>query len=241
MTRMVLAAVLACAPIAGADRGFVRIPAGAFTMGCEPENDCPEKQKPREVVFERDFWMQKTEVTVAEFREFVKRTGYRTQAEESGLPWTWQRPRAFKLNGRQPVVYVTLRDAEAYCTWRGGRVPTEAEWTYAFRAGETVRGRLWWETDERYVWYRENSGARPRRVGTRLPNAWGLYDMEGNAWEWTRTAAGDKYPAAIRGGSWVTCPGLGESHRWGPFTRCPSDGAVHVRDDVGFRCVRAAP
>lgn len=249
MTRAVVAALLACPPLLAEAPGFVRIPAGSFVMGCEPKHTCPDSQAPRKVAFERDFWMQKTEVTAGAFREFVRKTGYRTQAEEANQTWTWQRPRAFKLDARQPVVYVTLRDAEAYCSAIGARLPTEPEWSYAFRAGETVRGHLWWDTDGRYVWHRENSGGRPRPVGTKLPNAWGLYDMEGNVWEWTRTVAPDKYRAAIRGGSWVTCPAVEEEPRrpgaqprfFGPFTRCPSDGVVHIRDDVGFRCARSEP
>ncbi len=251
MTRAALTAILACAPLLAETPAFVKIPAGSFVMGCEPANTCPERQTPRKVTFARDFWMQKTEVTVSAFREFVRKTGYKTVAEETGQLWTWSRPRAFKLDGRQPVVYVTLRDAEAYCSSIGARVPTEPEWTYAFRAGESIRGHLWWDTDGRYVWHRENSGSRPRAVGTKLPNAWGLFDMEGNVWEWTRTVAPDKYSAAIRGGSWVTCPFV-EVEPWakgeqprprfdGPFSRCPSDGAVHIRDDVGFRCARPEP
>jgi hypothetical protein len=75
--------------------------------------------------------------------------------------------------------------------------------------------------------------------------------MEGNAWEWTRTVAPERYPAAIRGGSWIVClviegrPRRPEeksaSPAGGPFTRCLSDGAVHVRDDIGFRCARSEP
>jgi formylglycine-generating enzyme required for sulfatase activity len=232
-----LLAVLAAGP------EWVRIPAGSFVMGCDPPAACPEKQTPHTVTFDRPFSLQATEVTVRDFTLFMKSSAYRTEAEQAGERWTWANPRGFRLAARQPVVYVTLKDAEAYCAWAGGRLPTEAEWTYAFRAGQTVTGRLWWNTDGRYVWYRENSRAQPHPVGQKLPNAWGLYDMEGNVWEWTRSAPGDKWPAAIRGGSWVTCPiieGAPGEQRGpddGPFTRCPSTGALaHARDDIGFRC-----
>jgi formylglycine-generating enzyme required for sulfatase activity len=199
---------------------------------------------PRTVTFERPFAMMRTEVTVSQFREYVKATGYRTDAEKAGERHTWSSPRAYKLDGRLPVAYVSMNDAAAYCAWAGARLPTESEWTYAFRAGgSTVRGHLWWDTDGRYVWYRENSNATPHPVGRKLPNAWGLYDMEGNVWEWTRSKPGEQYPGMIRGGSWITCPRIegapGEvvTTDHGPFTRCPSSGA-HIRDDVGFRCVK---
>jgi formylglycine-generating enzyme required for sulfatase activity len=232
-------------PPSGANFRFVRVPAGTFVMGCDPSDSCPELQASRTIVFEQPFEIQKTEVTVAQFRKFAHANGYQTDAEKAGHRWTWSKPRAFKLSGRQPVVYVSLNDAEAYCAWIGARLPSEAEWTYAFRAGKTVTGRLWWNTDGRYVWYRENSKARPQPVGSKLPNAWGLHDMEGNVWEWTRALPSDSVPAVIRGGSWVTCPVIegaperadreGKNHP--PFSRCPSQGD-HIRDDVGFRCAR---
>jgi len=247
--RAVLLAMLFSVAVLAEGPEFVKAPAGSFVMGCEPSYTCPELQPPQRIVFERPFWMHKTEVTLGQFREFVKATGYQTEAEKAGERWFWSNPRAFKAADRQPVVYVTLKDAEAYCTWLGARLPTEPEWTYAFRAGQTITGHLWWNTDGRYVWYRENSKAQPQPVGRKLPNAWGLYDMEGNAWEWTRTLPPHKTPAAIRGGSWVTCPliegapkGPGEppEEENGPFSRCPSQGD-HIRDDIGFRCARSEP
>lgn len=224
---------------------FVTIPAGSFPMGCLPATACPERVEPVNVTFRRPFLLQKYEVTVREFRRFAEAEGYRTYAEAQGEKWTWRNPRSYKLGERQPVMYVTAKDAEAYCSSLGGRLPTEDEWTYAFRAGgETVRGHLWWDTDGRYVWFRENAGYRPHPVGTRLPNRWGLHDMEGNAWEWTKASRRGDSPYVIRGGSWITCRRI-EGKPDGkartpddPFTRCPSDGVVHVRDDIGFRCAK---
>ena len=248
MTRGIVLCLLGCTAVLAQGPEFVNIPAGSFMMGCEPSNSCPELQAPRKVVFKQPFLMNKTEVTVGDFREFVDATGYRSETELNGSRWNWSNARAFHVEDSQPVVYVSLKDAEAYCSWIGARLPTEDEWTYAFRAGETVAGHLWWNTDGRYVWYRENSNSSPQPVGEKPPNAWGLHDMEGNAWEWTRTGAEYYTPAAIRGGSWVTCPVIesapklpGENDTgYTPFSRCPSNGD-HIRDDVGFRCARSGP
>jgi formylglycine-generating enzyme required for sulfatase activity len=227
---------------AAADPEFVTVPAGSFTMGCDPSDSCPDWQAPRHVTFDRPFLLMRTEVTVEQFRRFVRQTGYRTEAEERGDAWVWSRPRAYKLQDRQPVMYVSAGDAEAYCSYAGGRLPTEAEWSYAFRAGGSAQGNLWWNTDGRYVWFRENSGFTPHPAGEKLPNAWGLFDMEGNAWEWTRATDASGPPYWIRGGSWITCPLIegapGPNQRSGPFTRCGSDGTAHVRDDIGFRCAK---
>jgi formylglycine-generating enzyme required for sulfatase activity len=245
MIRALLVLLLLCGSVEAGDAPFIEIPSGSFVMGCQPPDSCPDLREPQTIVFERPFHIQKTEVTVGQFREFVRVTGYRTEAEIAGHRWIWSNPRAFRLLERQPVVYVSLKDAEAYCFWIGARLPDEAEWSYACRAGETVSGRLWWNTDGRYVWYRKNSKSRPQPVGRKLPNAWGLHDMEGNAWEWTRAMSSDTVPAVIRGGSWITCPVIegkpekaeGDPRPHAPFSRCSSDGG-HLRDDVGFRCAR---
>lgn len=224
---------------------WVPIPAGTFTMGCDPAASCPERQAPHEVTIAAPFEMHRTEVTVADFRAFVAATGYRTTAEERGLPWTWSRPRAYRLHDRQPVMYVTAADAEAYCGWVHGRLPYESEWTWAFRARETITGRLWWDTDPAFVWYRENSNYRPHPVGRTRANAWGLHDMEGNAWEWTRADRDDGARYWIRGGSWISCyriegaPTAEPEPDHGGYSRSGSDGLTHIRDDIGFRCVRA--
>jgi formylglycine-generating enzyme required for sulfatase activity len=188
----------------------------------------------------------KTEVTVGQYRRFAEETSYKTEAELRGDRWFWSRPRAYKLDERQPVMYVTATDAEAFCSAFSARLPTEAEWSYALRAGGSAQGHLWFDTDGRYAWFRENSDYRPHPVARKLANAWGLYDMEGNAWEWTRTTDKSGPPYWIRGGSWITCPRIegapkaaGEKPPGGPFTRCGSDGKVHLRDDIGFRCARS--
>ena len=116
----------------------------------------------------------------------------------------------FPLRDSQPVVFMSLNDAKAYCESIGARVPLESEWEYAARAGSTTYHYWGEEIDDRYLWYFNNTDQRPEPVGRKLPNAWGLYDMEGNAMEWvqrgphssiTRDNAG-----SVRGGSYATCP-----------------------------------
>jgi formylglycine-generating enzyme required for sulfatase activity len=189
---------------------FVEIPAGSFMMGCEPARPCAEALPLKRVTFDRPFKMAKTEVTVGEFRAFVKSTGYRTDAEKAGDKFTWQSP-GFRLNDKQPVVFMTLNDAEAYCASIGARVPFEAEWEYAARAGTTTHHYWGEEIDDRYLWYFNNTDERPEPVGRKRPNAWGLYDVEGNAMEWVR--AGGPHSSvtradagSVRGGSYASCP-----------------------------------
>ena len=106
---------------------------------------------------------------------------------------------------------MTLNDAKAYCESIGARVPFEAEWEYAARAGSTTHHYWGEEIDDRYLWYFNNTDERPEPVARKRPNAWGLYDVEGNAMEWVR--AGGPHSSitradagSLRGGSYASCP-----------------------------------
>ena len=232
--------------------GFVKVPAGSFVMGCQPGYACEATFPRREVRFDQPFWISKTEITVRQFQAFVKATGYRTDAEKAGDRRTWKAP-GWPSRNSQPVVFMTLRDAEAYCASIGARVPYEAEWEYAGHAGTTTYHYWGEEFDGRYAWYFENSGGRPGPVGGKLPNAWGLYDMEGNAFEWVtagpyHNSIGKSDRGNVRGGSWNTCPepypprngirsrGIGLTVPFETFkdqTGFPPD---YRRFDTGFRC-----
>ncbi len=226
--------LLALSSIAPATAGprFIRIPAGTFRGTAVAS-----------------FWMHETEVTVGHFTEFVKSTGHRTAAETAGASRTWRSP-GFEVDRKQPVVYVTYRDAEAYCGWIGARLPTDSEWEYAARAGAT--GRHYWEgdrIDDRYLWYRANSDGHPHPVGRKRPNAWGLHDVEGNVWEWSASTGRKGEPIANRrGGSWVDCEFTvgGPDQHDSPLITLSIEFKVpidldHRYDDIGFRCVRPGP
>src|SRR5207237_946624 len=150
-----------------------------------------------------------TEVTIGQFRQFVEATSYATDQERtlSQKPttknkYTWREP-PWQAADDLPVDYVGWNDCFAFCNWlseqeklphcyqregnlwrnvsvSGYRLPTEAEWEYACRAGNTGHfgfGNDGVEKLERYAWFGGKSGPRPQRASLKAPNAFGLYDM----------------------------------------------------------------
>ncbi|CAA6824801.1 MAG: Unknown protein [uncultured Sulfurovum sp.] len=183
-----------------------------FTMG---SNEREEEQPIHEVIINYDFEIAQTPVTVGEFRAFVEDDKYITEAEKgdgafvyNGKDWekkedaSWKNP-YFEQTDEHPVVCISWNDAQAYIKWLNKktgeiyRLPTEAEWEYACRAGSTTKWHFGDDEKEleKYAWYRKNSDNRTHSVSTRKPNQWGLYDMNGNVWEWCQ----DDYTTGYKG------------------------------------------
>jgi formylglycine-generating enzyme required for sulfatase activity len=176
---------------------YVWIPPGTFRMGCSPvDSECYDDEKPaHQVTITKGFWLGQTEVTQEAYQRVM-----------GANPSNLQGP-------KRPVETVNWNEAEAFCRAAGMRLPTEAEWEYAARAGST--GSRYGDLDH-VAWYSGNSGSQTHDVGQKQPNAWGLCDMLGNVWEWTAdryagyTAGGQNDPRGpdsgtartLRGGSW---------------------------------------
>jgi formylglycine-generating enzyme required for sulfatase activity len=155
---------------------WVPIPAGTFQMGSD---DGASDARPAHSVTLDAFEMSATEVTVAQYRLCV-------DAGECNAPDScdYGDPN-FTMSGREdhPVNCVSWSDASTFAAWAGGRLPTEAEWEYAARGGQsyTFAGS---NTATDVGWISANSGSRTRKVGELQVNGYGLYDMTGNVWEW---------------------------------------------------------
>ena len=158
---------------------FVLIPAGSFLMGCSGFEPCDSDEEPQHrVTITRPFYMGKFEVTQ---EQWVKVMGYN---DSEGV-----KDRQYPVNNvswLEVQKFVGRLNETAGARGYRYRLPTEAEWEYAARAGSTAAycfGDAEGELD-RYAWYDRNSGGGPHPVGQKQPNAWGLYDMHGNVWEW---------------------------------------------------------
>jgi formylglycine-generating enzyme required for sulfatase activity len=155
----------------------------------------------------KPFYLGKYEVTRGQFRRFVEDARYRTDAEE------WKKGSG---TDEHPVLYVNWTDARLFCDWLSSkegkkyRLPTEAEWEYSCRAGS--RTRFGFGNDDKdlaqFAWYNANSEVKAHPVGQKKPNAWGLFDMHGNALEWCEDQYDetDYYYRVARGGAFFYTP-----------------------------------
>jgi len=154
---------------------YVWIPPGTFMMGCSPgDSVCEGAEKPlHQVTITKGFWMDRTPVTVAAYKRFASATR-RRMPRAPGFNTGW-------ANQNMPIVNVSWDEAQRYCQWSGGRLPTEAEWEYAARGGsaEARYGDL-----DKIAWYGGNSGGRAQEVAQKQANGFALYDTLGNVWEW---------------------------------------------------------
>jgi formylglycine-generating enzyme required for sulfatase activity len=190
----------------------------------------------------KPFYLGKYPVTLGQFLTFYHDADYRLEMERDGKegagkldngefgssanfrPWA---PGGWKPDMDHPVVWVTWNDAQAFCQWlskkegKTYRLPTEAQWEYACRAGTTTQ-YYFGDSESQlgdYAWYNTNAVWGTKPVGGKRPNAWGLYDMHGNVWQWCADWYNQDYYAASpaddpqgpeagsarvnRGGSWI--------------------------------------
>ncbi|MCI5139050.1 MAG: formylglycine-generating enzyme family protein, partial [Candidatus Electrothrix sp. AR1] len=233
----------------GGDTGpeMIILPGGHFRMG-DIQGGGNEDERPVHEVELDSFAIGRYPVTFAEYDAFCDATG-REKADDKG----WGR-------GQRPVINVSWQDAVEYCQWlsretgKNYRLPTEAEWEYACRAGSEAT--YCFGDDEKllgeYAWYNKNSRSKTHLVGAKKSNAWGLHDMHGNVWEWCLGQYDSKYYAecqkqgvvrnpqgpssgvfrVLRGGSWYN------EARYCRSACRGRDEPDFRSDGIGFRCAR---
>lgn len=233
---------------------WASIPGGSFAMGSDEYDD----ERPVHTVRLSPFRLMRTPVTRKQYQAIMGEDPGWPKGEADGRPVnqvSWLGAVAFcnrwsEAEGLTPCYRITGDKVEWEAEADGYRLPTEAEWEYACRAGSAAR---WCFGDDEagladYAWYGKNSGGEPRPVATRKPNAWGLHDMHGNVWEWCwdrygpYDAAGQHDPAGpregslcvLRGGSFLCRPGyLRSADRYGgrPEDQYGDVGIVAVTDE----------
>ncbi len=187
---------------------MVTIPAGTFLMGSETGGD---NEKPIHTVNVKSFALGKYEVTFDEYQVFA----YMVAGDGGCRNIVNEKPHVINAindsgygKGQHPVINVSWNDAQCYVQWlsqkigKQYRLPTEAEWEYAARAGST--GDYYWGKEDfnKFVWSTENSATSP--VGQLIANKFGLYDMSGNVYEWTQDCGhGDYKNAPADGSAWL--------------------------------------
>ena len=265
---------------------MVVIPAGRFRMGCvSGDGACLDNERPVRDVDVASFALGKYEVTRAQFAAFVSATGHVARGcvvyawlqrsfardrwgTESRDGASWREP-GFRQRANEPVVCVNWEDASAYVRWLSEetgeeyRLPSEAEWEYAARAGTTTR--FYWGDDagehcahangadrtaeqaferQEHRWSFSDcadGAARTALVGTFAPNALGLHDMAGNVLEWVEDCWHDNYAGAPRNGrAWTSGGNCGRRVlRGGSWFLTPAflRSALRFTDDAGVRVV----
>ena len=203
---------------------FVHICPGTFTMGSAAEDPLANPdERPAHQVTLSEFWIGRTEVTNGQYGSLGPHN--------------------------LPAVRMNWYEANDFCARHGWRLPTEAEWEYAARAGTQTPWSF--GADEKllgqFAWFAGNSGSEPHSAGTRSPNPWGIADMHGNVWEWVTDWFGPYKPdpqrdprgpdigdrRSVRGGSFVGSPGFLRSAYRSGFQ------PAGLNSNFGFRCARS--
>lgn len=230
---------------------MVLIPAGDFLMGSE---DGQDDEKPVHKVYLDAFYIDKYEVTNAQYKKFIDATSYKP-------PENWNGDKVSESQAdfstpNKPVVNVSWEDAQAYCKWVGKRLPTEAEWEKSARGG-LVGKKYPWGDDISHdkANYRGTDGKDSfgftSPVGSFEPNGYGLYDMAGNVWEWCADlyspdyykSSPEKNPTGpLKGTDRVL---RGGSAYWLPYALRVSARSSALQSkketEIGFRCAKSAP
>ena len=175
------------------------------------------------------FWMDATEVTVGQFKKFLKSTDYKFDGE------LWGKVYQYSPTDKHPMIQVTWHDAVAYAKWARKRLPTEKEWKFAAK-GSLVGKEYSWGDDvsvasdyAHYDSWNDGKGTT-KPVGSFKPNGYGLFDMSGNVWEWCEESG------VLRGGSWFNGPYYLRMARRRNFLPTSS-----FNSRLGFRCVSGLP
>jgi formylglycine-generating enzyme required for sulfatase activity len=211
---------------------MVWCPPGTFTMGTPKDEKVPTygftyKDTQHQVTLTKGFWMGKTEVTQVQWKSVMGNN----PSEHNG--------------DALPVERVSWEKCQIFCERLGLQLPTEAQWEYACRAGSTGPYAGSGNLDE-MGWYKDNSEEKTHPVGTKQPNAWGLYDMHGNVCEWCADWHGDYSdgaetdPKGGRFGDSRVCRGGGYAYRANSCRSASRFGSSPSSGDSGqgFRVVR---
>lgn len=224
------------------DINMVNIPAGSFLMGncvaknkrsaesmdCDPEANITET--PRHQVFISAFQLSRTPVTVAQFKQFIAAAG-RTDLLSNGEFEKWN-----NQGDDAPVLMINWDDSQDFIDWLnkadggGWRLPSEAEWEYACRAGKNTR-YCGSDDSNAVAWIGRNSDGHQHPVGQKQPNAWGLYDMNGNSYVWLQDCVHADYSGAPADGrAWTSdCTADYRMVRGGSFDSYASYARVTYR------------
>uniref|UniRef100_A0A8C6ZJM9 Sulfatase modifying factor 2 n=1 Tax=Nothoprocta perdicaria TaxID=30464 RepID=A0A8C6ZJM9_NOTPE len=258
---------------------MVQLPGGKFQMGSSSQDNKNEEGPVREVTV-KSFAIDKYPITNRDFREFVRERKYKTEAEAFGWSFVFEDFVSEELKKKvtqklepsgpgsgikdrldYPVLHVSWNDAQAFCKWKGKRLPTEEEWEFAARGGLEQRIYPWgnkFQPNRTNLW----QGSFPRAdtaedgyhgvspVTAFSPqNNYGLYDLLGNTWEWTASEYAAPGPSSrrraqdmrvLRGASWIDTADGSANHRARVTTRM-GNTPDSASDNLSFRCQQRPP
>jgi formylglycine-generating enzyme required for sulfatase activity len=238
------------APPVALKADMIEIPGGTFKMG---RDNGPENERPEHEVVVKSFKIDRTEITNAEFLEFMNATGYKPASSDKFLA-NWENNKPIRGEETMPVRYVNVEDVNAFIKWRSSRdqveyrLPNEDEWEYAARNGSKGDLYPWGDKFNPSCAVLDRASNDPAPVGTKsCPNTWGVQDLIGNVFEWTASE-----PSLYPGSNGEVKP-LSEPHRMvrGGAAIYKSTGPAAItstfrvavpantrKPEIGFRLVR---